>query len=189
MTRLLNAKGYNHRLDSCSFLWFMGMKHRFKTLITEANFLMISGKQMISKILKINCNKYSEIIRFYLRSYLEKGIDVFWDYVFGLWFVLTVDYVHVQPSLLGMKKANRRVKTVASSIGVREHAHSRFTAQVGSPLHGSLNGPPLLLPGMYRPPHCTWQTPGAVQGHSPSFITLKEELLLPTPPFQPRQRA
>lgn len=55
----------------------MGMKHRFKTLITEANFLMISGKQMISKILKINCNKDSEIIRFYLRSYLEKGIDVF----------------------------------------------------------------------------------------------------------------
>lgn len=52
-------------------------KHRFKTLITEANFLMISGKQMISKILKINCNKDSEIIRFYLRSYLKKGIDVF----------------------------------------------------------------------------------------------------------------
>lgn len=105
--------------------------------------------------------------------------------MFGLWFVLTVDYVHVQPSLLGMKKANRRVKTVASSIGVREHAHSRFTAQVGSPLHGSLNGPPLLLPGMYRPPHCTWQTPGTVQGHSSSFITLKEELLLPTPPSSP----
>ena len=38
---------------------------------------------------------------FVTESYLKKGVNVFWDNVFRLWFILAINYVHVQPSLLG----------------------------------------------------------------------------------------
>lgn len=46
----------------------------------------------------------SETISSHVESYLKKGIDVLGDNMLGLWLVLTIDYVHVQSSLLGVKR-------------------------------------------------------------------------------------
>lgn len=84
-----------------------------------------------------------------------------------LWFILTINYVHVQPSLLGRKKANRWVKTVRSSL---EHksthtlAHSERRVSKGSgmvPTRGSAlttQAGPLLK----APQQCSTFAPSAV---------------------------
>lgn len=46
----------------------------------------------------------SETSSSHVESYLKKGIDVLRDNMLGLWLVLTIDYVHVQSSLLGVKR-------------------------------------------------------------------------------------
>lgn len=45
----------------------------------------------------------SETTRSHVESYLEKGVNVLGDDVLRLWLILTIYYVHVQPSLLGIK--------------------------------------------------------------------------------------
>lgn len=46
------------------------------------------------------CTHPSTCIYLLSGTYLKKRINVFWDDVLRLWFVLAVNYVHVQSSLL-----------------------------------------------------------------------------------------
>lgn len=67
--------------------------------------------------------KESETTRSHVESYLKKGVDVLGDNVLRLWFILTINYVHVQPSLLGIKRQMVKLWRVRVKHGAHSPTH------------------------------------------------------------------